>query len=363
MRTAARIVMLFTALCLLAAPAARAGAVSVGDEIAEGFRLVQSDDYGGALVHFERALAAEPRNTKALAGKAVCAIRLRRFEQAETLIAKVRQASPELATGLGGLLESGRLAEASKQAEALRQQGKVRAAVQTLLAIGPKVRPCPLYLFQLGALQVLAEQNAAGAATLRRSLTASCEGEQLTPQLVVAVHEALGVAVLRQRQWPQAQQEFETALQLLPAGSPLRAGLEGNLRLARDRNEGTGGRTVYWSWADVSTVLDPGAGSPSAGREPAAPQDGAARGPSRPAESGRVKPSEPAKPTSYRYVCKLRCGGKQVGTHEVVQKGKTFGEMWSRSATYDHFGGNGACQRHFGRPRGEMLAVDCARRD
>ena len=163
--------------------------------LAAGHLLEQGNKFADAEQEYKQAFALDP-SSDALTGLANIYMRGRRFPEAEQYLRKLVAAYPDQA---GAHVQLGRVLEA---------QGKHDEAIAELEA-GAKIAPNDDAVQRdLAELYASAGKNDRAEAVYRTLVAAHSNDADL--------HRALGQTLLRQKKFPDAQQEFLAAVRLKP---------------------------------------------------------------------------------------------------------------------------------------------------
>jgi tetratricopeptide (TPR) repeat protein len=164
--------------------------------LSAGQLLERENKFADAEHEYKRALALDSRSTDAVIGLANLYMRGRRFPEAEDYLRKLLA---EHANSAPAHIQLGRV---------LAAEGKTDAAIAELQA-GIKLSPGDdAAQRDLADLYTTAKKNDLAEAAYRGLLTAHPNEAEL--------HRCLGQALLRQKKFPEAQQEFVTAVKLKP---------------------------------------------------------------------------------------------------------------------------------------------------
>jgi tetratricopeptide (TPR) repeat protein len=164
--------------------------------LSAGQLLERENKFADAEQEYKRALALDSRSTDAVIGLANLYMRGRRFPEAEDYLRKLLA---EHADSAPAHIQLGRV---------LAAEGKTDAAIAELQA-GIKLSPGDdAAQRDLADLYTTAKKNDLAEAAYRGLLTAHPNEAEL--------HRRLGQALLRQKKFPEAQQEFVTAVKLKP---------------------------------------------------------------------------------------------------------------------------------------------------
>jgi tetratricopeptide (TPR) repeat protein len=164
--------------------------------LAAGQLLEQDSKFADAEQEYKRALALDAQSSEAVMGLANIYMRGRRFPEAEDYLRKLLATHPNSAAVH---VQLGRV---------LAAEGKTEAAIAELQA-GIKLAPeQDAAQRDLADLYVTAGNNAQAEAMCRGLLAAHPDDADL--------HRQLGQALLRQKKFPEAQQEFAATLKLKP---------------------------------------------------------------------------------------------------------------------------------------------------
>jgi tetratricopeptide (TPR) repeat protein len=162
---------------------------------AAGQILEKQLQYAEAEDEYKKALALDPRSD-ALTGLANCYMQQRRLPEAEQYLRKLVKLHPE--EGAAHIQLGRVLAAQSKNDDAIAE-----------LEAGQKLAPAdPGVLRDLAEIYVAAGKTEQAGAAYR-------ELSSVHPQ-DASLHQALGQTLLREKKFPQAQQEFLTAIKLKP---------------------------------------------------------------------------------------------------------------------------------------------------
>jgi len=181
--------------------------------LAAGLLLEQQNKLADAESEYQQALAIDPESADAITGLANIYMRGRRFPEAATELRKLVAAHPDLAPAH---IQLGRvLAADQKYDDAIAQ-----------LETAAKLAPADVSLQRdLASLYTLAGENDKAETEYRALLAAHPDDAEL--------HHALGQALLRQKKYRDAQQEFQTAIKLKPGLGPA----YGDLAFAASENK------------------------------------------------------------------------------------------------------------------------------
>jgi len=164
--------------------------------LAAGILLEQSNKFADAEQEYKQALALDPKSYNALTGLANIYIRGRRFPEAEDYLHKVLALQPDYAAAhmqLGVIL-----AAEEKYDDAI-------AEMQAGIKLAPQDASAQR---ELADLYYTAGKNEQAESAYRALLGATPNDAQL--------HQGLGRALMRQRKFSEAQQEFLSAVKLKP---------------------------------------------------------------------------------------------------------------------------------------------------
>jgi Flp pilus assembly protein TadD len=178
----------------------RAAALTPKDpepHLAAGALLEKANRFADAEQEYKQALAVDPGSSEALIGLANIYTRGNRFLDAEQILEKIVALHPE---NLQARLELGRvLVRLGKNDEAM-------ASVQAAIKLDPGN---PKIQRELADLYMSAKKYDQAEAVYRSLLNGKA------PDLA-EVHYLIGVALLKQRKFPEAEQEFLIAVKLKP---------------------------------------------------------------------------------------------------------------------------------------------------
>jgi tetratricopeptide (TPR) repeat protein len=164
--------------------------------LAAGLLLERQQKFSDAESEYKQALALDASSSEALIGLANLYLRGRRFPEAEEYLRKVVAAQPAQAAAH---VELGRV---------LAAEGKNDAAVAELQA-GAKLSPSDISVQRdLADLYGTVGKNDQAEGIYRALIAGHPNDAEL--------HRALGQSLLRQRKFPDAQQEFLTTVKLKP---------------------------------------------------------------------------------------------------------------------------------------------------
>jgi Tfp pilus assembly protein PilF len=164
--------------------------------LSAGQLLERENKYSQSEQEYRQALALDSRSTDAVIGLANIYMRGRRFPEAEEYLRKLLAGS---ANSAPAHIQLGRV---------LAAEGKTDAAIAELQA-GLKLAPGDNAAQRdLADVYVAAGKNDLAEATYRALLATQPNEAEL--------HRSLGQALLRQKKFPEAQQEFVTAVKLKP---------------------------------------------------------------------------------------------------------------------------------------------------
>jgi len=163
--------------------------------LAAGMLLEKATHFADAEQEYQQALALDPASIEALAGLANIYARGNRFLDAQAMLEKIVVLHPE---DIQARLQLARvLVLMGKNDEAL-------ASVQAAIQLDPK---SPETQRELADLYVKAKKYDQAEPIYRTLLAAKPDAD---------LHYALGVALLKQRKFPEAEQEFLSAVKLKP---------------------------------------------------------------------------------------------------------------------------------------------------
>ena len=178
----------------------RAAALTPKDpelHLSAGALLEKANRFADAEQEYKQALAIDPGSSQALIGLANIYTRGNRFLDAEQILGKIVALHPE---NLQARLELGRvLVRLGKNDEAM-------ASVQAAIKLDPGN---PKIQRELADLYMSAKKYDQAEAVYRSLLNGK------TPDLA-ELHYLIGVALLKQRKFPEAEQEFLVAVKLKP---------------------------------------------------------------------------------------------------------------------------------------------------
>ncbi len=164
--------------------------------LAAGLLLERENHYAEAEQEYKEALTLDPRSTEAAMGLANISIRGHRFPEAEEYLRKLLAANADSA------------AVHIQLARVLAAEGNTKAAIPEMEA-GVKLAPGDeSALLELGNLYSSDGKNDLAEAVRRKLLAAHPNDAEL--------HRELGQDLLRQKKFPEAQQEFALAVKLKP---------------------------------------------------------------------------------------------------------------------------------------------------
>jgi tetratricopeptide (TPR) repeat protein len=163
--------------------------------LAAGLLLEKQDKFSDAVDEYKQALALDP-NSDALTGLANVYLRGRQFPEAEEYLRKLVAAHPD---DVGAHIELGRV---------LVAQGKNDAALSELQA-GAKLAPADVSVQRdLAELYTTLGKHDQAEAAYRALIAKDLKNAEL--------HRGLGQTLLREMKFPEAQNEFLTAVNLKP---------------------------------------------------------------------------------------------------------------------------------------------------
>jgi tetratricopeptide (TPR) repeat protein len=168
----------------------------VEPHLSAGLLLEKQNKFADAEQEYKEALAIDPSSSDAVTGLANIYMRGKRFPEAAAALRKVVAAHPELAAAH---VQLGRV---------LAAEGKNDDAVSELEAAA-KLAPADVSVQRdLADLYSTMGKNAQAEAAYRGLIAGHPNEAEL--------HRGLGVSLLRQKKFPEAQQEFLAALKLKP---------------------------------------------------------------------------------------------------------------------------------------------------
>ena len=181
--------------------------------LSAGLILEKQNQFSDAEKEYKQALALDPGSSDAVVGLANIYMRGHRFPEAEAELKKITAAHPDLPAAH---LQLGRV---------LKEENKNEEAVSEL-ELATKLAPADATAQrELADLYSTTGKHDKAAAALQALLAAHPNDPEL--------HHELGISLLRQKKYPEAQQEFLTAVKLKPDFGPA----YGDLAFAANENK------------------------------------------------------------------------------------------------------------------------------
>lgn len=203
------------------------------EELTTATEHARARRYHEALIHFRLVISAQPHNRAALEGITACAGYVGHHEESIGAAEQLIQLDPSRSSKLGSWIELQQFEMAVRNARAQNDAGRATEAVATMRALSGRMRKCPQYLWWLGYFEAAANEPHASA-TLKKSLSAKCDGESLDADTVAMVHESLAAIAARAGLWAAAEMHIRTGLGVANVDPQVRAGLEYKLMILKE---------------------------------------------------------------------------------------------------------------------------------